>query len=215
MSDLCVRRDPDRSAEVARTGAGKFLDLLGGEGSCLETFVHERQVALENGLEDRPLLRGQVHAVQAFQGGLTARPEDLHRAVPRLVRGVGQVRGHELINGHAAVGDRFGELIDDGHRLGDQRFVAGAIEDHPAAALAEKGEDDRHPLAHVPLVLGQRALVNVHHGRVEDQDVLLGDRAFAGRLAVGNDDAQEFRHVAAVRRQAGESHAQEREAAPR
>ena len=126
-----------------------------------------------------------------------------------LSDGIGQVRGHELINGHAAVRDRFGELIDDRHRWGDQRFVAGAIEDHPAAALAEKGEDDRHPVTHVPLILGQGALVDVHHRRVEGQDVLLGDRAFAGRLAIGNDDLQEVRHVAAMGRQTGEPRGQE------
>ena len=106
--------------------------------------------------------------------------------MPRLVRWVGQVRGHELINGHAAVGDRLGELVDDGHRLGDERFVAGAIQDHPAAGLAEKGEDDRHPVAHVPLVLRQRSLVDVHHRRVEGKDVLLGDGEIAGRLAIGD-----------------------------
>ena len=47
--------------------------------------------------------------------------------------GLGQVGGHDLIDGHAAVADRLGELVDDRDRLRDQGFVAGAVEDHPAA----------------------------------------------------------------------------------
>ncbi len=159
----------------------------------------------------RPVFLGELKPVQAFEGGLTARSEDLHRAMPRPVGGIGQVRSHELINGHAAVRYRFRELIDDGHRRGDERFVARAIENHSAAALAEKGQDDRHPITHVPLILRQGPFVDVHHRRVEGQDVLLGDRALAGRLAIGNDDLQKVGHIAAAHRQTREAHDKKRE----
>ncbi len=209
MRDLDARRDPDRLAEVACGSSGELFELLGGECCRLETLVHEREVRLQDRLEDAPFFHGQVEPIQAFQGRLTACSKDAHRAMPRLVGGVAEVRGHNLINGHAAVRNRFGKLIDDGHRRGDRRFLPGAIEDHPAAALAEKGQDDRHSVTHVPLVLGQRALVDVHHRRVERQHVLLGDRALSGRLAFGNNDFQEIRYVAAVRRQTGENNDEE------
>ena len=82
--------------------------------------------------------------------------------------------------------------------------MAGAIENHLAAGLAEKGEDDRYANTHVLLVLRQRAFVDIHHRGVEGQYVFLGDRALACRFAVGTDHAHEFGNVVAVHRQSGD-----------
>ena len=96
-----------------------------------ETFVHEGQVAFENGAEHGPVLLGDVQGAQAVEGRLVLRPVHLERGAPQLVRPrIRQVRGHDLVNGHGAVADRLGELVDDRHRGRDLGGVAGAIQDH-------------------------------------------------------------------------------------
>ena len=110
--------------------------------------------------------------VQAVQGGLHPGAIGEHRAAPRLIGGIIQIRPDHLGERHGAVVDGFEQLIDDRHRWRFEWRHAGPIKDEPATRSREQGENDGMLAENVSLEDFGGVVIELEHGGIQRQHVL-------------------------------------------
>jgi len=147
-------------------------------------------VVLQNNAVVVPPLRRHWCLVQALQGGLHPGAIGEHRAAPRLIGGIIEIRPHDLGERHGAMVDGFEQLIDDRHRWRLERRHARPIKNEPAARAREQAENDGMLAQNVLLEDFGSVVIELEHSGIQRQNAF---RRSLGRA--GNGATRNRRHV--------------------
>src|SRR4029079_8036873 len=115
----------------------EFRHTLGCNRVVLQTFVHERNVVLQDRATVRLPIVAQNRGSESVQRRLHADAIRRHRWTPALVIGAVDIGRNDLAERHGAVTNRLHKLIVNRHSWSIEWRLAGPVEDEASAFARE------------------------------------------------------------------------------